>query len=157
FTSNPQLVWGLIASLLIANFMLLVLNLPLIGLWVRLLTIPKPWLYAGIVLFATLGTIGANPSLVELGMLLVFGLLGYGLRVFGFPIAPVVVGLILGPMAEQHLRRALAISQGDPLVLFHSPIAITLYALAAAAVLVPLWLRMRGKGAVLGQLASDED
>jgi hypothetical protein len=79
FVNNPQLVWGLIASLLIANFMLLVLNLPLIGLWVKLLTIP-PWLYAGILLFATLGTIGANPSLVELGMLLIFGLMGYGLR-----------------------------------------------------------------------------
>jgi len=105
FTSNPQLVWGLIASLLIANFMLLVLNLPLIGLWVRLSTIPKPWLYAGILLFATLGTIGANP-LVELGMLLVFGLMGFGMRVFGFPIAPVVVGLILGPTATTASPRA---------------------------------------------------
>src|SRR5690349_6896393 len=73
FTSNPQLVWGLIASLLIANLMLVVLNLPLVGLWVKLLTIPKHWLYAGIPLFATLGTIGANPSVVEPGMLLVFG------------------------------------------------------------------------------------
>jgi hypothetical protein len=82
--------------------MLLVLNLPLIGLWVKLLTIPKPWLYAGILLFATLGTIGANPiDGFELGMLLAFGLLGYGLRRFGYPIAPVVVGLILGPMATR--------------------------------------------------------
>jgi putative tricarboxylic transport membrane protein len=95
-----------------------VLNLPLIGLWVKLLTIPKPWLYAGILVFATLGTIGANPSVFELGMLLTFGLLGYGMRVFGYPIAPVVVGLILGPMAEQQLRRALSISQGDATVLF---------------------------------------
>ena len=78
-------------------------------------------------------------------------------RSIGYPIAPVVVGLILGPMAEQQLRRALAISQGDPIVLFHSPIAITLYVVAAAAVLVPLWFRLRGKGEVLGQLASDED
>ena len=69
FANNPQLVWGLIASLLVANVMLLVLNLPLIGLWVRLLTIPRPWLYAGILMFATLGTIGANPSTFELGML----------------------------------------------------------------------------------------
>jgi putative tricarboxylic transport membrane protein len=157
FTSNPQLVWGLIASLLIANFMLLVLNLPLIGLWVRLLTIPKPWLYAGILLFATLGTIGANPSLVELGMLLVFGLLGYGLRVFGFPIAPVVVGLILGPMAEQHLRRALAISQGDPLVLLTSPISATLLALALIALILPMVLRAMGRGRALSQLAADSD
>jgi putative tricarboxylic transport membrane protein len=157
FTSNPQLVWGLIASLLIANLMLIVLNLPLIGLWVRLLTIPKPWLYAGILLFATLGTIGANPSVVELGMLLVFGLLGYGLRVFDFPIAPVVVGLILGPMAEQQLRRALAIGQGHVEVLFTSPIAAVLFVLAALALIVPMVLRATGRGKALAALAADED
>lgn len=157
FATNPQLVWGLIASLLVANLMLLVLNLPLIGVWVRLLTIPTPWLYAGILLFATLGTIGANPSTFELGMLLAFGLLGYGLRRFGYPIAPVVVGLILGPMAEQQLRRALAISQGDPSVLLGSPIAIVLMLLAATAVLLPLYLRARGRGKVLAQLGASED
>ncbi len=157
FSSNPQLVWGLIASLLVANFMLLILNLPLVGLWVRLLSIPRPWLYAGILLFATLGTIGANPSVFELGLLLAFGLLGYVLRRFGYPIAPVVVGLILGPLAEQQLRRALAISQGDALVLVHSPISIVLLTLAALAVIVPLVLRARGKSEILSQLAADED
>ncbi|MCG7505498.1 tripartite tricarboxylate transporter permease [Mesorhizobium retamae] len=157
FTSNPQLVWGLIASLLVANLMLLVLNLPLIGLWVKLLTIPTPWLYAGILMFATLGTIGANPSTFELGLLLAFGLLGYGLRRFHYPIAPVVVGLILGPLAEQQLRRAVAISQGDPSALFHSWIAVVLWLLAAAAVLVPLYLRWRGKDKILSQLGGDED
>jgi len=157
FATNPQLVWGLIASLLVANLMLLVLNLPLVGVWVRLLNIPLPWLYSGILLFATLGTIGANPSTFELGMLLAFGLLGYGLRRFGYPIAPVVVGLILGPLAEQQLRRALAISQGDPTVLVHSPIAIVLLLLAATAVLLPLYLRARGRGKVLAQLGANED
>ncbi len=157
FATNPTLVWGLIASLLIANAMLLVLNLPLVGLWVRMLSIPKPWLYAGILLFATLGTIGANPSSVELAMLLIFGVMGYGMRVFGYPIAPIVVGLILGPMAEQQLRRALSISQGDWTVLFTSPIAAVLLAIAAAALIVPLILRMRGEGQVLSQLAGDED
>lgn len=157
FNSNPQLVWGLIASLLIANLMLIVLNLPLIGLWVKLLTIPRPWLYAGILLFATLGTIGANPSVFELGMLLVFGLVGYGLRLFGFPIAPVIVGLILGPMAEQQLRRALAISQGDATVLLTSPISAALLFLSALALIVPLILRARGQGSVLAALASDSD
>ncbi|SHO64113.1 putative tricarboxylic transport membrane protein [Pseudoxanthobacter soli DSM 19599] len=157
FTTSSQLVWGLIASLLIANLMLLVLNLPLIGLWVRLLSIPRPWLYGGILVFASLGTIGANPSVFELGMLLAFGLLGFVLRRFHYPIAPVVVGLILGPMAEQQLRRALAISQGDPTVLVTSPIAAVILALAAAAIIVPLILRARGRGAVLSQLAADED
>jgi putative tricarboxylic transport membrane protein len=157
FATNPQLVWGLIASLLIANGMLLVLNLPLIGLWVKLLTIPKPWLYSGILVFATLGTIGANPSVFELGMLLTFGLLGYVMRVFGYPIAPVVVGLILGPLAEQQLRRALAISQGDVTYLFTSPIAAVLFVVAALAFIVPLILRMRGRGEVLSQMAANED
>ena len=157
FTNNPELVWGLIASLLVANFMLLVLNLPLIGLWVKLLTIPRPWLYAGILMFATLGTIGANPSTFELGMLLAFGLLGYMLRRFHYPIAPVVVGLILGPMAEQQLRRALAISQGDLTVLVHSPISIVLLLLAATAVILPIVMRARGRGKVLAQLASGDD
>jgi len=157
FATNPQLVWGLIASLLIANAMLLVLNLPMIGLWVKLLTIPKPWLYAGILLFATLGTIGANPSTFELGMLLVFGLVGYGMRVFGYPIAPIVVGLILGPMAEQQLRRALSISRGDWTVLVTSPISAVMLGIAALALIVPLVMRMRGRGAVLSQLAGDED
>ena len=167
FANNAPLVWSLVASLLIANFMLLVLNLPLIGLWVKLLTIPKPWLYAGILSFATLGTLGANgamsgrlgpiPFSFELLILLAFGILGYGLRRFGYPIAPVVIGLILGPLSEQQLRRALAISQGDPMILVHSPIAITLYVVAAIALILPIILRLRGKGEVLGQLAADED
>ncbi|MBB5224080.1 putative tricarboxylic transport membrane protein [Amaricoccus macauensis] len=157
FATNAPLVWSLIASLLVANFMLIVLNLPLVGLWVRLLAIPKPWLYAGILTFATLGCIGANPSPVELALLLAFGLLGYGLRRFSYPIAPVVVGLILGPLAEQQLRRALAISQGDPSVLVHSPAAIILYTIAAIALLLPLILRLRGKGAVLKAMQADED
>lgn len=157
FATNPQLVWGLIASLLIANVMLVVLNLPLIGLWVKLLTIPRHWLYAGILMFATLGTIGANPSMVELGMLLIFGVLGYLMRLYGFPIAPIVVGLILGPMAEQQLRRALAISQGDVTTLVQSPIAAVLLTLSALALIVPLILRARGKGEFLEKVAGDED
>ena len=90
-------------------------------------------------------------------MLLLFGLMGYMFRRFGYPIAPVVVGLILGPMAEQQLRRALAISQGDPSVLVGSPLAIILLLLAALALFGPMVLRARGKGKVLAQMASDED
>jgi putative tricarboxylic transport membrane protein len=157
FATAPQLVWGLIASLLIANIMLLVLNLPLIRLWVKLLTIPRPWLYAGILLFATLGTIGVNPSPVELSMLMIFGVMGYAMRMHGYPIAPVVVGLILGPMAEAQLRRALAISQGDWSTLVSTPLAAGLLAVALAALVIPPILRWRGKGAVLKQIAGDED
>ena len=93
----------------------------------------------------------------ELVLLLVFGVLGYVLRRFDYPIAPVVVGLILGPMAEQQLRRALAISQGDPAILFSSPVSLALYALATIAIVLPFIMRLRGKGGVLAQLATDED
>lgn len=157
FATNPQLVWGVIASLLIANAMLLVLNLPLIGLWVKLLTVPRPWLYAGILLFATLGTIGVNPAPAELLMLILFGVMGYFMRVFSYPIAPAVVGLILGPMAEQQLRRALAIAQGDVTTLVQSPLAAVLLILAALALIVPMILRAAGRGQVLSAVAADED
>ena len=138
FAERPDLVWGLIASLLIANTMLLVLNLPLIGLWVKLLAIPQHWLYAGILVFATMGTIAAKPSVVELIMLGIFGVLGFVMRRFDYPVAPVIIGLILGPMAEVQLRRALAISVGDPLTLVESPLAAILLALAFAALVAPL-------------------
>lgn len=141
FADHPQLVWGLIASLYIANVMLLVLNLPLVGLWVRLLAIPQPWLYAGILVFATMGTIAAKPSVVELGMLTVFGIMGYLMRRFDYPIAPVVVGLILGPVAEAQLRRALSISLGDPMVLLESPISATLLGIATLALIAPFVLK----------------
>jgi putative tricarboxylic transport membrane protein len=145
FADQPNLVWGLIASLFIANAMLLVLNLPLVGLWVRLLTIPQPWLYAGILVFATMGTIAANPSPVELIMLTVFGVLGFLMRRFDFPIAPVVVGLILGPIAESQLRRALSISLGDPMTLLQSPISATLLAIALIALVLPFFLKGLGR------------
>ena len=157
FVTNAELVWGLIASLLVANVMLVVLNLPLIGLWIRLLSIPRPWLYGGILLFATLGTIGVNPSPVELGMLILFGVMGYGMRLYGYPIAPVVVGLILGPMAEQQLRRALSIAQGDWTTLVSTPVSGTLIALSALLLIVPLCLRLFGRGKVLSDVACDSD
>lgn len=157
FATNPTLVWGLIASLLVANLMLLVLNLPMIGLWVRLLTIPRHWLYAGILLFATLGTIGANPSTGELLMLMLFGIMAFVMRLMSYPIAPAVVGLILGPMAEQQLRRALSISQGDIIYLVKSPIAAVLLTIALAALIVPMILRWSGRNDALAAMAADED
>ncbi|AWM86255.1 tripartite tricarboxylate transporter permease [Microvirga sp. 17 mud 1-3] len=141
FAERPELVWGLIASLFIANAMLLVLNLPLVGLWVKLLAIPQPWLYAGILVFATMGTIAAKPSVVELTMLGAFGVLGFLMRRFDYPIAPVVVGLILGPIAEAQLRRALSISLGDPMILVQSPISATLLAIALIALVLPFILK----------------
>jgi putative tricarboxylic transport membrane protein len=118
-----------------------VLNLPLVGLWVRLLAIPTPWLYAGILVFATMGTIAAKPSVVELSMLVAFGVLGFLMRRFDYPVAPVVVGLILGPVAESQLRRALQISLGDPMVLLESPMSATLLGIALLALIAPFALK----------------
>jgi putative tricarboxylic transport membrane protein len=137
FQNAPDLVWGLIASLYLGNVMLLVLNLPLVGIWVRLLTIPRPQLYAGILLFASLGTYSLASSQVDLFTLLAIGLAGFLMRRFSFPVAPAVIGMILGPLAEQQFRRALAISQGDYLVFFNRPISLTLLILSALALLLP--------------------
>ena len=137
FASNPALVWGLIASLFVGNAMLLVLNLPLAPAWARLLAIPRPYLYAGILLFAALGVYAAKGSPVELFILFVIGVLGALMRRFGFPVAPAVIGVILGPLAEQQLRRALAISQGDPIALVASPIAAVLLTVALLVLLAP--------------------
>jgi putative tricarboxylic transport membrane protein len=147
FQNEGNLVWSLIASLYIGNLMLLVLNLPLVGLWVRLLSIPRPLLYAGILVFATLGTYSVNGSAFDLVLLYIIGAAGFLMRRFGIPVAPCVIGLILGPLAEQHFRRALSISQGDPTVFFSSPLSATLLALAALALLGPMILRRRAAAA----------
>lgn len=138
FITNADLVWGLIASFLVGNLMLLVLNLPLVGLWVRLLSVPQPWLYAGILVFAAMGTLAANPSLTELALLVGFGVTGYLMRCWDYPVAPMIVGLILGPMAESQFRRALQISLGDTWVFFKHPGSATLLALALFALVAPL-------------------
>ncbi|WP_084960026.1 tripartite tricarboxylate transporter permease [Thermoactinospora rubra] len=142
FDHNPALVWAMIASLFIGNAMLLVLNLPLAPMWAKVLHVPRPYLYAGIVVFAALGVYALNASAVDLLVLFVLGLLGYAMRRFGLPIAPAVIGLILGPMAEKQLRRALAIGAGDVGVLVQSPIAVTLYVLSALALLTPLFRKL---------------
>ncbi|HVG82261.1 MAG TPA: tripartite tricarboxylate transporter permease [Methylomirabilota bacterium] len=143
FTNAPQLVWGLIASLYVGNLMLLVLNLPLAGVWVRLLAIPRPLLYGGILVFAGLGTYTLNNSTLDVVILYIIGVVGFVMRRFGFPVAPAIIGLILGPLAEQQLRRALAISQGDMSVFVTHPLSAALLALAAAAIIGPILWRWR--------------
>jgi putative tricarboxylic transport membrane protein len=142
FEANPALVWGLIASFYVGNVMLLVLNLPMVGLWVKLLAIPKPQLYAGILVFATMGVYGMRQSPFDVFLLYAVGLMGFLMRRYGFPAAPVIVGMILGPLAEEQMRRALAISQGDPMIFVTHPISAGLLALAVAVIVVPgLWRR----------------
>lgn len=143
FSSNSTLVWTLIASLYIGNVILLVLNLPLVGMWVKLLKIPAPWLWAGIIVVSTLGVYGVSNSLYDVGLLYVFGLLGYLMRRFGFPAPPLVVGLILAPMAEQSMRQALTISMGDWSTFVTRPISASLLTVAVLMMVVPRLYRYR--------------
>jgi putative tricarboxylic transport membrane protein len=152
----PDLVWGLIASLLIANVVLLFLNLPMIGLWVRMLRIPAPLLYAGILVFATVGTYGISRSPLDLVLLYGMGIIGLLMRRFDFPMAPVIIGAILGPIAETQFRRAMTIANGDWTVFFTSPASATFLVLATLAFLAPKIIsfvqhrRVRGPAHVSG-------
>ena len=140
FASQSSLVWTLIASLYIGNVILLVLNLPLVGLWVKLLKIPPPWLYAGIIVVSTAGVYGAGNSVFNVGLLYAFGLVGYAMRRFDFPAAPLIVGLILAPMAEQSMRQALTISMGDWSTFVTRPLSGAILAVAALLLIAPpLW------------------
>jgi putative tricarboxylic transport membrane protein len=143
FASSSTLVWGLIASLYIGNVMLLILNLPLVGLWVRLLAIPAPLLYGGILVFSTLGVYSLSNSTFDLVLLFIIGILGFLMRRYDFPVAPCIIGLILGPLAEAQFRRALSISQGDPSVFLSHPISAALLFIALAILVIPPLLRRR--------------
>ncbi|MDX0516837.1 tripartite tricarboxylate transporter permease [Sinorhizobium medicae] len=139
-TSHADLVWTLIASLYIGNVMLLILNLPLVGLWVQILRIPTPYLYGGILLFATVGTYGISRSVFDLVMLYAIGLAGFFMRRYDFPTSPVIIGMILGPLAEQQFRRAMTMSQGDLSVFVARPISASLLVLAFIALTAPIVL-----------------
>ncbi|MHA7140014.1 MULTISPECIES: tripartite tricarboxylate transporter permease [unclassified Arthrobacter] len=154
FEVEGALVWALIASLYVGNLMLLVLNLPLVGLWVKILQIPRPYLYAGILVFAALGAFSVNFTPVDVWILLIIGILGFFMRRYGYPIAPLVVGLILGPIFEDQLRRSMAISQGDPTALITSPIAAVIYATLALIFALSFWMKKRQK-AMESSMAED--
>lgn len=148
FQNSTDLVWGLIASLYIGNLMLLVLNLPLIRLWVKLLEIPRPLLYSGILVFATLGVWSLSNSAIDLITMYLIGVVGYLMRRFDFPIGPTILGVVLGPRIEQEFRRALAISQGDLTTFVTRPISLAILVVAALALFGPylpvLWQRLHG-------------
>ena len=137
FSSSSALVWALIASLYIGNVMLLVLNLPLVGLWVKLLKIPKAPLYAGILIFATVGVYGMRQSAFDLYLMLGLGLIGVVMRRYDFPTAPVIVGLILGPVAEAQMRNALSIGEGSWQVFLDRPMSLGLLVVVALILITP--------------------
>jgi putative tricarboxylic transport membrane protein len=143
FSTRPDLVWTLIASLLIGNVMLLVLNLPLAGVWARVMLLPRPLLFGGVLVLASLGVYSLNRSLLDVGLLYAVGALGLAMRVLDVPLVPAVLGLVLGPMAEQQFRRAVAISEGDPTVFLTRPISATLLAAALVVLVAPMLLKRR--------------
>ena len=121
--SNPDLFWGVIASMYIGNIMLVILNLPLIGVWVQILKIPYPILFPLILLFCLIGSYTLNNSLVELGITILFGVIGYIMRISGYELSPLVLGLILSPLIENNLRQSLLMSDGSPFIFFSRPIS----------------------------------
>jgi putative tricarboxylic transport membrane protein len=145
FKERPDLVWGLIASFYIGNVILLILNLPLVGLWAKLLEIRYQFLYPGILLFCILGAYSLNQSIFDVGVMVAFGILGYIFRKIDWPLAPTVLALILGPMMERALRTSLEMSGGDMMIFFHRPISAVLLVIAII-VLITSTISMIPKG-----------
>ncbi|MFC7460153.1 tripartite tricarboxylate transporter permease [Hydrogenophaga defluvii] len=137
-TSNPELFWGLIASMWIGNLMLVILNLPLIGIWIKLLTVPYRWLFPAIVLFCAIGVYSTNNNTFDIWMVAIFGFIGYTFIKLGCEPAPLLLGLILGPMMEENLRRSLLLSRGDWSVFVTRPLSASLLAAAVLLLVVVL-------------------
>jgi putative tricarboxylic transport membrane protein len=150
FQTSSALVWALIASLYIGNVMLLVLNLPLVGLWVKLLRIPRPQLYAGILIFATIGVYGMRHSAFDLFLMLGIGLVGVVMRRFDFATAPVIVGMILGPLAEAQMRNALSIGEGRWSVFVERPVSLALLVIVVAVLVLPRVAKLLRRGPAAG-------
>ncbi len=138
FQRESALVWALIASLFIGNTLLLVLNLPLAPLWAKLLRIPRPYLYAGILFFSSLGAYAVNAQPFDLVLLFILGLLGFAMRRYGLPVLPLIIGVVLGPRAELQLRRTLQLSDGRISGLWSEPLAVVIYVVVALIVVWPL-------------------
>jgi len=144
-TSNPELFWGLIASMWIGNLMLIILNLPLIGIWIKLLSVPYRWLFPSIVLFCALGVYTTNNNTFDIWMVAIFGVIGYIFIKLGVEPAPLLLGFILGPMMEENLRRALLLSRGDWSVLVTRPLSASLLAVAAVLLIIVLLPSVKAK------------
>ena len=144
---HPDLFWGLAASFLVGNVMLLVINIPLIGVWVRMLTIPYKYLFPVITVLVCIGVYSVANSVFDVWMVMGFALLGYGFRMLYCEPAPLLLGFILGPMMEEHLRRAMLISRGDPTVFLTRPLSATFLAICVGLVIVMLWSSHRRRRA----------
>lgn len=145
FTQNPTLVWGLIASLFIANVMLLIINIPLVGVFTKVLALPNWLLVPGILAISAVGVYSVHATTFDLMLMAGFGLVAYLLRKQGVPMAPLILGFVLGDMMEQNLRRALSITNGELGILIESPIAIGLWCAAVVMVALPPLVRWAGR------------
>ena len=145
FDRNADLVWPLLASLFIGLFVLLILNLPLAPMWAKLLLIPRHYLYPGIAVFCALGVYATSAAIADLWLVLVIGLVGFVMRHFDFPLAPIMIGVILGPLAESSFRNALLSSGGDYSILVGSPIAIGMYSLMGLVLVAAFVRRFQNK------------
>jgi putative tricarboxylic transport membrane protein len=141
FQRESSLVWALIASLFIGNLLLLLLNLPLAPAWAKLLQIPRPYLYAGILFFASMGAYAVNSQPLDLLLLLALGLIGFGMRRFGLPVLPLIIGVILGPIAERQARMSLQLSGGDASGLIGGPVSYVIYLVIVLLIGWPLLSR----------------
>jgi putative tricarboxylic transport membrane protein len=148
-TSQPELFWGLIVSMWIGNLFLVTLNLPLIGIWVRMLTIPYRMLYPAIIAFAAIGTYSLNQSAWDVFAIAFFGVLGYVLIKLGCEPAPLLLGFVLGPLLEEHLRRSLDLSRGDPTTFLTRPVSAVLLAVAVVAIVIAVLPAIRRKREVV--------
>jgi len=149
FEKSPDLVWGLIASFYIGNVLLLIINLPLISIWVQMLKVPFQKLLAFILVIAITGTYTTNNSVTEVYITVIFGVIGYFMKQADLPAAPVIMGIILGPLIETHFRRALIISNGDYSTFFHHPLSAIFLGAAIVSILYPVirWA-LKKKGGV---------
>jgi putative tricarboxylic transport membrane protein len=145
FTSRPDLVWGLIASLYLANVMLLVLNLPLVGLWVKLLDIPKPLLFAGIIVVSAIGVYSLNRNAFDLALVFFLGVLGYVMKRYDYPLAPVILGIVLGPLIDNNFRRSMIMTDGNIVQLLTRPATLGILLVAIAFFVIPYALRLYGR------------
>lgn len=156
FKQNPQFVWAVIASMYIGNIILLILNLPLVGMWARIALIPFPILGPLIILFSVIGAYSIRFMLFDVWVALIFGVVGYMMRKFGFPIAPLVLASVLAQMLETSLQQSLLISQGSPWIFFTRPIALVFMCLAFASIIRGIWVQVKTHAPEVA-LQEDED
>ncbi len=147
-TEQPSLFWGLVMSFWIGNVLLVILNVPLIGLWVRLLMVPYKLLFPAVLMFICIGTYSVNNSYFDVLLVVIFGAIGYGMRVLGFPAAPMLLGFVLGPMMEEHFRRAMLLSRGDFSTFIDRPISATVLGFTVLVLLLGLRPLFKRKASV---------